>query len=319
MELTTFEDEHISGIVSFWNDTFSDRRNFQQMTPALFQERVLDVQTSMESFDPEQFFVALDGAEVIGVMHVGTHPEPICRLMYGDEWDGGELGYVGLLAVRPDRRGEGIGTELWKAGAEKLAHTSMITLDGQCLNPYYGNSLGPFPPLWGTTEGISVRPSQERTVEFFERRGFEPTYNGVSLEVDLVDRSFEEVSSRGRVRLLDGEYPPIGEDSDERLPYPEARGYFVVQLVIDELTAGLISLYPFHELDEEKWGVYEFQLAEEYTGGGSEEALLSRALEEVVDRGGQCCETFVLEELSEGMMKTYQEFGFEDVARWLVY
>jgi len=320
MEITTFDDEDISGIVSFWNDTFSDRRNFLRMTPARFQERILNVNTSMESFAPEQFLVARENNDVLGIMHVGTHPEPICRLMYGDEWEGGELGYVGMIAVHPERRDEGIGGALWKEGVDQIAHTPMITLDGQCLNPYYGNSLGPFQPMWGTTEGISIRPTQEETMTFFERRGFEPAYEGVSLEVVLDERPDVERSGKDpTLNVLEETYPALGEPSGDHLPYPDAEGYIAIQLVQEDLTVGILSVYPFRELEAQKWGIYEFQMAEEYRGNGNEKRLLSTALDEVAERGGERCEAFVLEEIAPDTLTRYEEHGFEEVARWKVY
>jgi GNAT superfamily N-acetyltransferase len=321
MEITTFEEEQISDIVSFWNETFSDRRNFIQMTPALLEERILQVDTAQESFDPESLLLAQEGAEVLGMMHVGTYPEPICQLMYGEEWDGGVMGYVGMLAVHPDYRGDGIGSDLWEAGIERVSHATMIDLDGQCLNPFYGNSLGPFQPLWGTTEGVSIGTDQDRAFAFFERRGFEPTYEGVSLEVETAKVS-ADASTEGGSRRINGlleEYPALGESPDERLPYPNAENYICVQLVLDNLTAGILSMYPFTELDEEKWGIYEFRVAEEYHGEGHRRALLHRGIQEVRERGGDVLETLLLRELSEDELPMHRELGFDEVATWHIY
>lgn len=320
MEITTFDEELISEIVTFWNDTFSNRRNFIPMTPALLEERILKVNTSQEQFDPERFLLARENADVIGLMHVGTYPEPICRLMYGEEWEGGDMGYVGLLAVHPEHRGNGVGSDLWQAGIEQISDTNMIDVDGQCLNPFYGNSLGPFQPLWGTTEGVSIRTDQDRTVSFLEKRGFEPTYEGISLELERSNWSGDGSGPADRtISVLDEAYPVLGEEPGERLPYPNAEDYFVVQLQIDGVTAGILSLYPFKDLDVAKWGVYEFRVAEEFREEGHEEAMLSRAVEELEHRGGEVIETLLLKELSEDTLAFYRDVGFEQVASWHIY
>ncbi len=320
MEITAFDEEHISDLVSFWNETFSDRRNFISLTPALLEERILQVNTAQESFDPETLLLAKDGANVLGMIHVGTYPEPICQLMYGEEWDGGVMGYVAMLAVHPEHRGQGIGSDLWQAGIERISHAKMIDLDGQCLNPFYGNSLGPFQPLWGTTEGVSVRTGQERTVEFFERRGFEPTYEGVSLELRADEASTgQNVNGDRRIETLEEEYPALGEPPDERLPYPNAEDYFCVQLVLEGVTAGMLSVYPFSRMDEDKWGVYEFRVAEEYRGNGHREALLYHGMNGVRERGGTVLETLLLKELVTDDIQLHRDVGFEDVATWHIY
>lgn len=320
--ITTYKDQYIPEIVSFWNETFSDRRNFFPIDAELFRNRITNVETNMEKFEARNFLLAVDQEEskVHGFIHIGIHPEEFCRTWYGNEWEGGVQGYVGMIAVHPDSRENGVGTALWEHGMEKLDHCENIILDGQCINPYYGNSLGPFQPLWGTTEGISISPDQRATLSFFSRRGFKPRYAGLSLEVSVDDANLESHDqSEGRIQILEDEYPALDNPAELRLPYPDAEDYFVTQFIKEDQTAGLLSVYPMKHLDERKWGVYEFQVHESYQGEGYGKELLDRTIQELQDRNVRVCETFALKDLSEDAISLYKSRGFEKKSEWVIY
>ncbi len=319
VQIESFEESAIPSIVEFWNDAFSDRRNFLPMTPELFRRRILNVETNIESFHPDHFLMAQSENRVLGIIHVGVHPESFCEVLYED-WGGGEQGYIGLIAVHPDARKQGIGSRLWEAGMDRIGHTENVIIDGQCLNPYYGNSLGPFQPFWGTSEGISIRPDQKDTIGFFARRGFEPRYKGLTLITELPD-SYEKPGELedASINIIENEYPAPGEEADQRLPQPAASNFIVTQLVSGGKTAGLLAAYPFENLPTEKWGIYEFHVDEALRGQDLGKTLLERTLVELDARGADSCETLALEDVSDEAIQLYKSMGFEQDATWLIY
>lgn len=323
VSIQPYDDTFLPGIIHFWNETFGKRRHALEMTEDLFQERILEVETPVESFEPAYFLVAHEEETVLGLIHVGVHPEDFCFALYGDEWEGGEQGYVAMIGVHPDHRGQGIGSRLWEKGIDRIDHATTVFLDGECLNPFYGNSRGPFAPFFGTAEGISIRPDQHAAIHFFERRGFEPRFRGTSLERDLsgsMSPNPDEAESADEIDVLEESYPALGEVAHARLPYPEADSYLVVRCIHDGLTSGLLSLFPYRHLAENRWGIYEFQVYEEYLDRGLARCLLSEACNELkTEEDADILESFVIKDLSEGIESLYDEFGFRESQEWLIY
>lgn len=320
--IKTYQEQYVPEIVDFWNETFSDRHNFFPITEDIFHDRITSIETNMEEFDPDHYLVAIeeDSDNVLGIIHVGIHPEEFCYTWYGDNWGGGVQGYVGMIAVHPDYRQQGIGTALWEKGMERLDHCENIIIDGQCINPYYGNSLGPFQPFWGTTEGVSISPEQRETLTFFTRRGFTPRYAGVTLQLPVEEANLDQQADpSATVKILDEEYPALDNPADMRLPYPDAEDYFVTQIIEEDQTAGLLSVYPMTHLDDNKWGIYEFQVHKNYQGKGYGTTLLQETIKELQNREATICETFSLKEVSEEAMSLYQSFGFEQQNEWVIF
>src|SRR3972149_8458735 len=142
MEFCTYEEKYLPAIVNFWNKNFSDCRNFFPINEAIFKRRVIEKANNIERFDPQGFIIALDKGDVIGAIHVGIRPETICKVLYPD-WQKGTEGYIAFIAVDKNHRRKGIGGELWQRGMKYLEGVSEIIIDGQCINPFYGNSEGP--------------------------------------------------------------------------------------------------------------------------------------------------------------------------------
>lgn len=76
----------------------------------------LDDARHFHAADPDGFLVALDGAEPVAAVSV-------VRL-------GPRHGFLGLFLCRADRRGQGFGTALWRAGLARVAAGRAIGLDG---------------------------------------------------------------------------------------------------------------------------------------------------------------------------------------------
>lgn len=73
--------------------------------------------------DADAFFAADPGGFLLG----RVDGEPVAMIS-AVRW-GADFGFVGFFIVRPDRRGQGYGLEIWRAGMERLAGR-IVGLDG---------------------------------------------------------------------------------------------------------------------------------------------------------------------------------------------
>ena len=167
MNVVAWEANRLPAFVEYWKSSFSDARNYLSASEDLFNMRIFERKDALEPFHPSNFLLAIEGSRVVGVIQVGIHTEPFCAAVFPD-WEGGTLGYVGFVHVHPEFRRKGIGTALWKAGMERIASAGKMSVDGQCLNPFWGNSESPFVPFWGTPEGISIASDDEGSLEFLK-------------------------------------------------------------------------------------------------------------------------------------------------------
>jgi GNAT superfamily N-acetyltransferase len=305
--------------VRFWNRSFASRRNFVPVTERTFRDRVVGKETAFEKFDPSKFIVARDGAEIAGFVHVGIRPEPLCRLL-DPEWRSGTQGYVAFLFVDPERRKKGLGTELWHRGLERLKGTRQVVLDGQCFNPFYGNSEGPFTPLWGTPEGVSIDWNDSATKKFLARKGFAPRFKGVQLSLDLAAVSPDGVTCRGyEFRTMSDFYPEIGRSVKDRRPILPGLTFEVVAAVQRTKVVGMISYYPMAEVRPGLFGVYEAVVVESLRGRALGRRLLQAAVGRMKTQGAAQCEVLTLPELSPAAHKLYLAAGFQPVQNWAIY
>jgi len=305
--------------VAFWNRSFAARRNFFPVTEALFRERI------SKRFDPSQFIVAKEGREIAGFIHVGERSEALCRTLDPD-WRSGTQGYVAFLYVDPACRKKGIGTELWHRGLDRLKSTRQVVLDGQCFNPYDGNSEGPFTPFWGTPEGVSVDWNDSATKKFLARKGFAPRFKGVQLELDLagghdsLDLCSQALIRQGMsLQVLKSAYPELGKPQGKRRPMPEGLEFEVVAAVRRGKTAGLIAYYPMREVRAGLFGIYEAVVVPEWRGKALGKRLLEAARSRMKALGGNSCEVLTLPELSPAAHKLYFTSGFQPVQNWAIY
>jgi ribosomal protein S18 acetylase RimI-like enzyme len=306
--------------VRFWNRSFASRRNFVPVTEQTFRERVVGKETAFEKFDPSGFIVARDGKEIAGFIHVGIRPEPLCRML-DPEWRKGTQGYIAFLFVDPERRKKGLGTELWHRGLERLKGTRQVVLDGQCFNPFYGNSEGPFTPLWGTPEGISVDWNDSATKKFLARKGFAPRFKGVQLSLDLATAPAPAAAkSRGtEFRIVSDFYPEIGKSIKVRRSILPGLTFDVVAAVQRGKVVGLVSSYPLTEVRPGLFGIYEAVVVESLRGRALGKHLLQAAVGRMKTQGAAQCEVLTLPELSPAAHKLYLAAGFLPVQNWAIY
>ncbi len=315
----------LPAIVRFWNRSFSVRRNFVPVTERLFAERVTSKRSAVERFDPSGFIVAREEGEVAGFIHVAERPEPLCRAL-DPEWRSGTQGYIAFLYVDPARRRKGLGTDLWHRGLERLKGTRQVVLDGQCFNPFYGNSEGPFTPLWGTPEGISVDWNDSPTKKFLARKGFAPRFKGVQLGVDLAqappssDDPARALSRQGiTLEVFRDGYPRVGKNRRERRSLPSGLEYEVVAALQRGRVLGLICYYPMKEARPGLYGIYEAVVVESHRGKALGRRLLQAAVGRIRTLGAASCEVLTLPELSPAAHKLYLGEGFLPVQNWAIY
>ncbi len=313
-------------VVRFWNRAFAAKRNYFPVTEELFLGRVVNKRTAVEEFDPPGFVVARDGREIVGFIHVGTRTEALVRSLDA-EWPGGTQGYVAFLYVDPVRRKKGIGSELWHRGLEHLRGTRQVVLDGQCWNPFYGNSEGPFTPFWGTPEGVSVEWDSSETKKFFARKGFAPRFKGVQMASDLSRAPGPEIGpierllARGgfQLRLLQQEYPELGRAAKARRTLPPGLEFDCTVALREGRTVGVIASFPLKEVRAGLHAIYEANVVEEYRGRALGKNLLAAALARMRSRGASSCEVLTIPEISPVAHKLYQAAGFDQAASWAVY
>ena len=321
-----YRPERLPAVVAFWNRVFAERRNFFPVDESNFRDRVIEKKTAVERFQADGFIMAVSGDRVVGLVHAGRHSEEICKVL-NPEWPGGERGFVALLVVDPDRRRKGVGTALWDRAGEYLRGTTEIILDGQCLNPFYGNSEGPFTPFWGTPEGISVEWNDDGSKKFFAQKGFEPRFRAAHLELDLSRAALQEVArleadvkARGfRVEPVHDVYPVPGLTLEEATRGVAGTIYECLTAFEDQRVAGLLCNYPMAELGEGRHAIYEMNVHEDYRERGLGRALLALSIERMRAQGAERCDVLTLPELSEGALHLYESAGFTKCAEWAIY
>lgn len=325
MKFSPWTPSLLPAMVRFWNRSFAARRNFFPVTDRLYRERVLARESASEKFDPRSLIVAREGKEIAGFVHVGIRPEPLCKML-DPEWRRGTQGYVAFLFVDPAFRRRGLGTELWHRGLQRLKSARQVVLDGQCFNPFYGNSEGPFTPLWGTPEGVGVDWDDSATKKFLARKGFAPRFKGVQLALDLETSTAQfpaAVRAAARqgfdLRLLDGAYPELGGGVQERRPMPSRLSFEVVAAQRRGKTAGLVSFFRMKEVRAGLFGIYEAAVVQSLRGRSLGGRLLEAALGHMKEQGGRQCEVLTLPELSPAAHKLYVTLGFRPVQNWAIY
>jgi len=193
-------------------------------------------------------------------------------------------------------------------------------LDGQCFNPYYGNSEGPFTPLWGTPEGISIDWNDSATKKFLARKGFAPRFKGVQLSLDLA--AVAPVAAKGRgydFKVVTDFYPEIGRKVQVRRAILPGLTYEVVAAVQRGKVVGMISTYPMVEVRPGLIGIYEAVVVESLRGRALGKRLLQTAVARMKEQGAAQCEVLTLPELSPAAHKLYLAAGFQPVQSWAIY
>ncbi len=316
----TFEEKDAAAVVRLWNEMFASQRNFFELDVAEFERRVSGNRNSLEVFDPMGFILAREGGKLAGFIHAGVRNEIFCKAAYSD-WQGGSEGYIAVVCVAGPFQKRGIGTELVNRAKKYMYGTSRIIVDGQCLNPFYGNSEGPMIPPWGTTEGISVPADDQAVRALFKKFGFEKRYTGVSLELDLTSfsPSADEAPEGYTKRVYTDSMPAVGAPAGLTIPYRKQFTFEAVSLEKDSVTAAVASSFPMPDLPGKKEGIYEIKVHDDHRDRGLGSFLLGTLLASMKDRGAEVCEVLSVPELSPRSPEFYGSFGFEEAARWDIY
>lgn len=326
--LVPFDVSREAAFVAAWNSTFRDRRNFWPLTPEVFRDRIAGVETAIECFEPADLILALRGDEVVGFCHVGVHSEGFCEACFAG-WAGGTLGYVAAFGVVPSARGQGVGGTLWNEAMVRLqaARVARIAVDGQCLNPFYGNSAGPRTPFFGTPEGIGIGWGDAGTRRFLANRGHEPRFKGVSLELPLAGREFGDVEAVQRglhdrgleLRAVPNAFPDPGTLLIEARTFDAPFDFEAVSCTRAGLVQGYLVHYPMTEVSAKRRGIFELQVLDTARGQGIGSAILGTSLSRMQADRFEVCEVFTIPELSPGALDLYLKTGFNVVTEWAVY
>lgn len=317
--LCTYREDLLGPIVEFWNREFADRRNFFPIDEEIFRQRVVAKHYGVEGFDSQGFFVALVGDELAGIAHAGIWSESICRLR-DPQWAGGDEGYLALICVSRQHRRQGIGHALMAAVHDFWGDCEHLTIDTQCLSPFYGNSDGVYTPFWGTPEGIGTRWDDRETLGFLERQGFVPSRRATSYVLRLLTSDPGGASAAVRQNMalisLNNEHLVIGKGPDARQVFPQQNLFDCLGCVIDDKVVGLISTYCMRELGSDRRAIYDFEVALGFRGLGIGTTLLREAIQHMRQAGAEACEAVTLD---DGAGRLYEKAGFTSVAEWAIF
>ncbi len=163
--LQAFQPDDLPALVDFWNRTLCDRHNFHPITAAEFHTRVLDC----AAFDAQGLILAWQRAPdrpptLVGLAHA---LRPVAG---GGVYDRvTPQHHLALLIVDPAHRRRGIGSRLLRAAENRLYYCPVYV--GGHAQPCYGTLEGPRPPLFGSTQGLTVNALDRELLTFLSRRG----------------------------------------------------------------------------------------------------------------------------------------------------
>lgn len=328
--LRPFQENDLAPLVNFWNNAFTDRRNFYPIRATDFQKRIL----ACEAFDPDGLILAWhterDGSSrLVGLVHA-LRPAPKHGLYR--RWE--TRHNIALLYVDPAYRRQGIGSRLLRA-AEGWLYYCPVHFGGPA-QPCYGTVEGPQPPFFGSSQRLGISVHDRTLTHFLHNRGYHIGDVGdVSMQCTLTPQSAPAVPNLDapdldalglRVVEISHEHPFTGIEPAGREEYtlyggnggaPYA-GYVLVNAA--NLLRGHISWYPMRQAGHA--AIAGFWVAPALRGKGLGRYLLDHTLVELQSapppRGGFATvevETHLVNHAEAAAL--YERRGFEVVMAWV--
>jgi len=319
--LRTFDNDDLPALISFWNQAFADRRNFQLLTENEFRRRVLE----RPAFDPAGLILAwrktsAGGDQLVGLVHA-LRPPPQHGLY--KRW--GKQHHIALLYVHPDYRRRGVGSRLLQA-AESWLYYCPVHVAAHSL-PCYGAVEGPRPPFFGSTERMGIAADERELISFFARRGYRSEEPGdVSMtrhvdgplsppqprDLEALGLSLVAVSNRSPFTGIEppgrAEYTPWGGNQGD--PYT---GLILVNRA--NLLRGHISWYPMAQAGRVALG--NFWLAHTLRGQGIGAYLLDLGLHKMTQSKTTTIELHTHLIHYPKAIELYHQRDFEVDAAWV--
>ncbi|MEX1018919.1 MAG: GNAT family N-acetyltransferase [Litorilinea sp.] len=283
----------IPHIVEFWNCAYRDQRNFQPLTPEIFQRRILDC----PAFVPEGLRLAwaesarpaepgeAETRALVGMVHA-FRAQPATGVY--TRW-GAQPG-IAHLHVLPAWRRQGIGSRLLQSAENWLYYCPVYV--GAAGQACYGAVEGPRAPLFGSTQALAINAQDGATLQFFARHGYRVYEPGdVSLRLEMAQppapsaTATPDLPKGMRVIEVSHRHPYTGEEPPGRAEYSlwgDNRGDpYTALLIVDDAQRlfGHIGWYPMARAQHT--AICSFWLAPQLRGRRAGAWLLDAALQRI--------------------------------------
>jgi ribosomal protein S18 acetylase RimI-like enzyme len=193
----TFRNTDPPALVEVWNEALTGRGAVHLPGSLLLEQQVL----ALPYFDPTGLILAEEEGRVLGFGHAGFGPNTAQTALNPQE------GVVCMVAVRPNRRRQGIGSELLRRVEEYLRERSareILAGPAPPNNPFYFG-------LYGGSDQPGFLVSDELAGPFLQHRGYEPVaatavlQRGLQKPLRLSDSRF--VTCRQQYEIMAEEAP----------------------------------------------------------------------------------------------------------------
>ena len=303
-----FPADLLGRMVALYNRSMATVHGFFPMTAELFRRRVLD----FPMYRPEWLFLAMEGAEPVGMLHAAVMRHPAYE----------PAGTVEMVCVDPAWRGQGIAGRLLDTALERFRHERGL---------FYIDGGGAFPntPFYSTllngSERSGIELAHAETVGLFRSRGFAPYRESIVMRADLTEE-LPPLALRFNALLA-------GADRDEHVRETEAtwfdlvfRGWKLTESSLYTATRRepvTRAVYvPMEDLSRHEgrrlYGVFAVQTLPEERGRGWATAHFHLLRRIVRSLGGECLELHVYADNAPAV-RLYTNVGFKPQKRTCMF